>query len=165
MKRNTITIIEVIIILCVIVVAVRVRSCKIPESKRNYISDMTIAIKKQNNIIERYIILTDNISKRTVSGEEANYNLEKIKNSFIENKRIIETIAPPVDFINEHENFIRVFQCCIDSVDIYLSISNIKDEKFKIKKIKEAKDKIKEYNEYMKYLSHRTMRNMVPDLK
>jgi hypothetical protein len=154
MRRNTITIIELIIILCVIVAVVRIRSCKMPESELSYTGKMLGAAHEQTHIIDDYFGLIDKIRNREITVEEANYDLQKIKTSFIDKKRKIETIIPPRNYGNEHEDFIKAFQCCIDSVDISLYTINTKDEKIKETTVKEAKDKIKEYERYTYKYTH-----------
>jgi hypothetical protein len=161
MKRNTITIIELVIVISVIVVVVSIKSYKIPESKPNYVSKMTVLIKEQINIVDDYVVLTDKITSGEIPAEEAIYNLQKIKASLIENKRAIKNITPPMVYVNVHRVFIKALQCCIDSVEIFLSALNIKDEKVKEAKVQEAKSKLKEYKNDMNNLRQ----PVCPDLK
>jgi phage anti-repressor protein len=130
-----------------------VEGCK----KREYVLMMTETfLKKQNKIVDDYLILLDKVLSKEISGDELTDKSEVIRNAFIHNKKALETITPPKDYINEHKEFIIACQYCVDSADISLAALDEKDENVKTEKIKEAKDKIEEYGKILRDIRNRT---------
>jgi len=109
------------------------------------------------------MILTDNIFKGEIPEKQAIYKLEKIKNSFLENKRAIDTIIPPGEFADDHKNFIRIFNYCIESSDMSLSAIDMEHGKIETERILHAKVLINDFKVYIQYLSHRSHSRITND--
>ncbi|HPZ06953.1 MAG TPA: hypothetical protein PL110_02475 [Candidatus Eremiobacteraeota bacterium] len=118
--------------------------------KTGYVNNLTAVIKNQQEKVDSYITLTSQNSAETPPEEELKKNFQEIKDAFTQNKKELEVITPPKDYVDEHDNFIKAFQNCIDAVDASIAILDIKDDKSKAEKIGETKNKIEEYKKLVK---------------
>jgi len=94
--------------------------------KTNYVSQVTVIIKKNQDEVNNYAALTMN--EENFNNKELEKKFTESKEIFAQNKKELDAIVAPKDYEDEHKNIQDAFDECIKASDISLEILKMEGE-------------------------------------